>query len=307
MISVIITSFNEGDEVKKTVDSIRANTAGQYEIILVDDGSTDGSCDGHDVHVIRHQESQGIAASRRVGVAAARGDAFAFLDGHQRVSKGCLNRCAALSLERDAIVWPDVRGLVDRNWCGHGGIMKLMKGVEKDKKTRREGLYGGRYRSGKPRDVVSRCSTMIVPGYTMSRKAWDKCELIDGLKRWGASEPALTVKAFFTDTDVLHLCDGSLARHFFRPSGKIPYSAPWSLARRNHALISRVCFEDETWQKFWRGVYKKLKVTDEQLAEIEQDPLIETQRADFKKIKKRPDSEFWRGLLHEPVPAGVVR
>lgn len=306
MISVVITSFNEGDEVANTVNSVRENTEGKHEIVLIDDGSTDGSCDKVEVEqLIRHEDSQGIAASRRVGVAAAKGDVLAFLDAHQRVSKGCLDRCAALSMERHAIVWPDVKGLVDRNWCGHGALLKIWKDGEKDGKTKRTGLYGARYRRRKQRDKISRCTTMVVPGYTMDRTAWRKCELIDGLKRWGASEPALTVKAFFTDTDILHLCDGSLARHYFRENGKIPYSAPWRLARMNHAMISRVCFEVATWDNHWRGVYKKLKLTDEDLSEIEEK--VEGQRQEFQKIKKRPDAEFWRGLLHEPVPAGVAR
>jgi glycosyltransferase involved in cell wall biosynthesis len=58
---VIITSFNEGGDVKATIDSVRANTT-DVEVVLVDDGSTDGSCAdaGADV-VIQHSERVGIA------------------------------------------------------------------------------------------------------------------------------------------------------------------------------------------------------------------------------------------------------
>ena len=64
-ISVIITAHNEGEELRRTVESVRENTQQPFEIVLVDDGSTDGSCDGladDDLTVIRHDERTGVAA-----------------------------------------------------------------------------------------------------------------------------------------------------------------------------------------------------------------------------------------------------
>jgi len=122
-ISIIMTAHNEGDEVGRTVTSIRENTAGPYEIVLVDDGSTDGACEnmeGDDIRVIRHTQRVGIAYSRNEACDAATGDVFAFLDAHQRLSENCLNRCAEIAVQHDAISWPDVRGLKDRGWTGHG-------------------------------------------------------------------------------------------------------------------------------------------------------------------------------------------
>ena len=46
LISVIVTAHNEGSEVVRTLESIRANTPGPYEIVLVDDASTDDACVG---------------------------------------------------------------------------------------------------------------------------------------------------------------------------------------------------------------------------------------------------------------------
>ncbi len=70
LISVIITAYNEGAEVRHTVDSVRAATRPPYEIVLVDDGSTDGCCrgvNGSDLRLVRHHERLGVAPSRNAG------------------------------------------------------------------------------------------------------------------------------------------------------------------------------------------------------------------------------------------------
>ncbi|MDA8402847.1 MAG: glycosyltransferase [Desulfobacteraceae bacterium] len=84
LVSVIIPSFNRAWCLKKTVDSVLAQDYPNFEIIAVDDGSTDGTDDllkayGSAVTVI-HQENRGVSAARNRGVAAASGALIAFLD-----------------------------------------------------------------------------------------------------------------------------------------------------------------------------------------------------------------------------------
>ena len=112
-ISIIITSWNEGERLQPTIDSVFDNTKGDVEIVLVDDGSDDGSCNivNPRINVIRHDRRMGIVHSRREGSDAAQYECVAFLDGHQALSPECLNKCADLALERQAIVWPCVRGM----------------------------------------------------------------------------------------------------------------------------------------------------------------------------------------------------
>jgi len=146
LISVILTAYNEGDEVARTLESIRANTPERYEIILVDDGSTDGACsglEGDDLRVLRHEERIGIAYSRNEACEVATGDVFAFLDAHQRLSPNCLSRCAEVAVEHNGIAWPDVRGLKDRGWTGHGAVMRLC-----DKR----GYFSAKWNGRSPRD-----------------------------------------------------------------------------------------------------------------------------------------------------------
>ena len=83
-VSVIIPAYNGDRYLGEAIDSVLQQTYLDYEIIVVDDGSTDntarvakqyGSC-------VRYlsQTNQGVAASRNFGLAAALGDYIAFLD-----------------------------------------------------------------------------------------------------------------------------------------------------------------------------------------------------------------------------------
>lgn len=87
-ISVIIPTYNGGWVLHRAIEAMRAQDADpdRYEIIIVDDGSTDGSADGLDgrrgpaaVRLIR-QANRGRAAARNLGAAEARGRALLFLD-----------------------------------------------------------------------------------------------------------------------------------------------------------------------------------------------------------------------------------
>ena len=88
-ISVIVPVYNVEKYLRRCVDSIlhQGLTEDQFEIILVDDGSTDGSCDICDIYanndsrcVVVHQENQGLWAARNTGQKIAKGDYILFVD-----------------------------------------------------------------------------------------------------------------------------------------------------------------------------------------------------------------------------------
>lgn len=86
-ISFIIPVYNSKDYLPACVDSIRTAGFEDYEILLIDDGSTDGSgalCDGlvqrfPEVRVV-HQPNAGVSAARNRGICEARGDYILFVD-----------------------------------------------------------------------------------------------------------------------------------------------------------------------------------------------------------------------------------
>jgi len=90
--SVIVPSLNEGAMLSMTVESILRQTKGlSYEILVVDDGSTDGSTERYkrrthpNVRLIRGG-GLGVARARNFGARQARGEFLVFIDAHCRVS-----------------------------------------------------------------------------------------------------------------------------------------------------------------------------------------------------------------------------
>lgn len=85
--SVVISVYNKGDFIKKTLQSVLAQSVKDYEIIIVNDASTDHS-EAH-IQSIQHdqiiyhafQENKGAAATRNKGVEFASGTYIALLDG----------------------------------------------------------------------------------------------------------------------------------------------------------------------------------------------------------------------------------
>src|SRR5690606_28833767 len=83
-ISVVIPVFNREATIERAIDSVLAQTLGPAEIVVVDDGSTDGTADaiaryGDRVRHL-HQRNAGASAARNLGVRCARSEWVAFLD-----------------------------------------------------------------------------------------------------------------------------------------------------------------------------------------------------------------------------------
>jgi len=83
-VSVILPTYNRGWIVAEAIESVLSQTFKDYELIVVDDGSTDDTAkilQGFQDHIlVITQENRGVSAARNRGMAKARGRYFAFLD-----------------------------------------------------------------------------------------------------------------------------------------------------------------------------------------------------------------------------------
>lgn len=99
MISVIIPVFNVRPYLVDAIESVLRQTYTDIEVILVDDGSTDGSgeiCDKYGkkdnrIQVV-HQANEGLSAARNAGLDICRGDLIAFLDPDDIYCQDMLSR-----------------------------------------------------------------------------------------------------------------------------------------------------------------------------------------------------------------------
>ena len=86
LVSVIIPVFNVKMYLKEALDSVIHQSYSNLEILVIDDGSTDGSgalCDYYkqDPRVrIVHQDNKGLSAARNTGLDIMTGDYISFLD-----------------------------------------------------------------------------------------------------------------------------------------------------------------------------------------------------------------------------------
>ena len=85
-ISVVIPVYNTGKILYETIESVLNQTFTDFEIVIIDDGSSDaetlGVLDSQSDDRIRiiHQKNSGVAAARNRGVAESKGNFIAFLD-----------------------------------------------------------------------------------------------------------------------------------------------------------------------------------------------------------------------------------
>ena len=85
MFSVVIPLYNKADYINKSIESVLNQSFVDFELIVVDDGSTDTSAEIAqsfltDDHKLIRQQNTGVSAARNTGVANARHELIAFLD-----------------------------------------------------------------------------------------------------------------------------------------------------------------------------------------------------------------------------------
>ena len=99
LLSIVIPVYNTKDYLEGCLNSVLANDCSDCEIILIDDGSTDGAtpalCDAlaaRHAPLVRviHQENRGLGGARNTGLEAARGDYLFFPDSDDKVTPDAL-------------------------------------------------------------------------------------------------------------------------------------------------------------------------------------------------------------------------
>ena len=92
MISIIVPVYNIGTYLQGCLESILRSSHKDLEVILVDDGSTDGSSDVCDSYALKdnrirviHKENSGVSAARNRGLEEVQGEFIMFVDGDDQI------------------------------------------------------------------------------------------------------------------------------------------------------------------------------------------------------------------------------
>ena len=111
-VSVVIPTWNRRRLVRAAIDSVLAQTLEDFEVLVVDDGSTDGTVDwltGHYANeprvVVIGAAHRGVSAARNLAIEESRGRYVAFLDSDDRMLPECLaSQVACLEAHPEAAV-----------------------------------------------------------------------------------------------------------------------------------------------------------------------------------------------------------
>lgn len=122
MISIVIPLYNKEQSIARTIRSVLNQTYRDFELIIVNDGSTDNSlkeaerlsADDSRI-VIISQSNAGVSAARNKGINASQGELIALIDGDDYWDKDCLKELVRMSKDfPGAGMWgvnyADVRG-----------------------------------------------------------------------------------------------------------------------------------------------------------------------------------------------------
>ena len=103
-ISIVVPIYNVKDYLEECVESIKNQTYEDYELILVDDGSTDGCgeivdrlADSDERIIAIHKANGGLSDARNAGIKIAKGEYITFIDSDDGIEVDYLEKMITLA------------------------------------------------------------------------------------------------------------------------------------------------------------------------------------------------------------------
>ena len=167
-VSVIIPTYNRSKQIARAIESVQAQTESDFEIIVVDDGSTDRSaqvikeCARKDPRIclIEHGQRKGAQAARNTGIRAARGHWIAFLDSDDQWLPDSLELRLMIARSKGLHVV-------------HSDCYVLKPGREQLQRFGHPRFEGNVYR-----ELLCRCGTLF-PSFLVSKEALTRIGYLD--------------------------------------------------------------------------------------------------------------------------------
>lgn len=178
-LSIVIPVYNLERYLKKCLDSVIIQNSEEVEILLLDDGSTDGSgqiCDEYarryDNIKVYHKENEGLSATRNLGIRRAEGEYILFLDGDDFLTpnavRNIINELKS-GLRADVLIgryisYSSSTGIMEE--CGYHLDKQVVEGAVKEKLFRE-------LLSGKTYDWYA-CLNIVRKGYIVENAIFFK-------------------------------------------------------------------------------------------------------------------------------------
>ncbi len=138
LVSIIVPVYNVENYLEKCLDSLVNQDFDNYEIVVVNDGSTDKSKEIAERYqtkyaqiVLINQENKGLGGARNTGIEAARGEYLLFVDSDDYIRKDTLHLLYSKAVEQQADMVVFGYTIVDEL----GNVIKIDHGFENEKPT----------------------------------------------------------------------------------------------------------------------------------------------------------------------------
>lgn len=257
-ISVIIPFLNEGDEVYKTVESIRQTSGKEVNVILINDASTDGY-DYHGVSerfntlYVEHIVRRGVAFSRDEAINMCDTEYFLLLDGHMRFLKKGWSEKIICALRSDS------RAI----FCGQTKVFHK----DEDGMIVRPNLpdtYGAyidfekenwkvlwNYKDPDPASSILEIPVILGAAYACNKTYWQKLGGLEGLIIYGMDEQLISLKAWLEGGSCKLLKD-VVIEHLYRKS--FPYPMGYFHEVYNRLYLSELLLPTELKDSFMNKI-----------------------------------------------------
>ena len=227
-LTIIIPFLNEGAEIRNTLASIRATTNSRPEVILINDGSSDGydyaaTAQEFGCHYLCHTQRMGVANSRNEGVTKCQTPYFLLLDGHMRFYEKGWDDCLTGLLKK----YP--RSVL----CGRSKVLRMNESDEvvEGEAPRTYGAYiqlqaqrifsaAWNYTDAHPYADLLEIPCVLGATYAMSKSYWELVRGVEGLVTYGTDEELLSIKVWCEGGKCLLVKDWMVG-HIYR--NRFPY------------------------------------------------------------------------------------
>ncbi len=230
MISVIIITLNEGASLRSTVDNLSTTLPTGSEIIVVDDGSTDGSTaflnDGYpNITLLRHTSRLGVSGARNFGAQHATGDVLVFSDAHISAPPGWFEPMLELLARPEVGAVAPAIGMLQadggesagygQKWCD-ASLSVAWLGKQSD--------------SPYPTPLICGCFLALRREVFTATGGFDP-----GLVLWGAEDSELSIRLWLLGYECWVVPQVNV-RHAFR--ARFPYEVKWEPILHNRLRLA---------------------------------------------------------------------
>lgn len=207
-LTAIIPFLNEGDEVIRTVESLRRHVGSNIDIITINDCSTDGypyqvELEKYDVYYILNRRRRGVAASRDIGVTLCRTPYFLLLDAHMRVYEGDW-----LSTTENLLEYDDRQLICMQTRVLHkDGEGRVIEASKKNSSITYGAYHPFNFSSylpditwntteRMPDSEIEEIAVVLGAGYAASKRYWTYLKGLKGLLYYGSDEAYISIKVW---------------------------------------------------------------------------------------------------------------